>query len=151
MADSVSFNACNLLSTGAEIVKLNTASISNPEKAAIFNILTKTRIGRKDFFRIQMTVLEYKYCRIFSGSSPQAWVAMSSVLIHAYRQHENYIHAYMYTCSHTQMLVIIRSRDEKKNTSIMKKEFLTSNFSKIAIFCRFVVVILHESNSNLFL
>lgn len=55
----------------------------------------------------------------------------------------------MHTCSHTQMLEIIRSRDEKKNTSIMKKEFLTSNFSKIAIFCRFVVVILHESNSNL--
>lgn len=54
----------------------------------------------------------------------------------------------MHTCSHTQMLEIIRSRDEKKNTSIMKKEFLTSNFSKIAIFCRFVVVILHESNSS---
>lgn len=127
MADSVSFNACNLLSTGAEIVKLNTASISNPEKAAIFNILTKTRIGRKDYFRIQMTVLWSTDCRMFSGSSPQARVAMSSVL--AYRQHENYIHAYMYTCSHTQMLAIIRSRDEKKNTSIMKKEFLRLPFS----------------------
>lgn len=49
------------------------------------------------------------------------------------------------------MLEIICFCDEKKNILIMKKEFLISNFLKIVIFCRFVVVILYESNLNLFL